>query len=77
MRKTKKELARQEFECATWRHANKQEHSYRPVLYDAGPLGYCLLTWSSINIGWIDGHWINTWFDKAKVLPGWPFKTKL
>lgn len=51
---------RQEFAFATWKNANRQ-NPYRPVLYDAGDLGYCVLTWRGYS-------WHNQWFDKAEKL---------
>jgi hypothetical protein len=59
-----REKRRKEFEHATWERANKQKYGGDwPVLYDAGPLWFCLLDWSR-------GTWRNRWFDKAvKIKP--------
>jgi hypothetical protein len=62
---TSLETQRRAFEQATWTRANKHRFGgKRPVLYDAGNLGFCLLEWA----GACGGRWKNRWFDKAETL---------
>lgn len=59
MKPETKEKLRREFEIATWRDGNRNNLDRRAVLYDAGPLGYCLLVWFGMA-------WRNQWFDRAR-----------
>jgi hypothetical protein len=59
---TKRDKQRKLFEHETWKQSVNS--SKDQVLFDAGELGFCLLTWS----GSFSGHWTNSWFDKAETI---------